>query len=180
MNAMQGSDRMQSKDPKPRGAESSEIPLPMPARDERRTPFMRFWMAMRGLADVVAALFLVIAAAVAFLTLPAGSWLRIALALPAVLIVPGFLLLRSFNLTSQARGGTRWWDVGLALGVSPAMVGLIALSTAVVPGEFRAGPIVVAVLAACALLAVVAGVRSTLLGSRRPVPEPALDNERRR
>ncbi len=110
--------------------------------------------------DLGVAVLASLAAAGAVAVLPDGSLLRIAVAAPAILVVPGYLLLEA---TSSPPGDHRLRNLLGGLGVSPVLVGLLALSTALVRGGFRPLPIVAVTTLACVVLAVIAGAR------RRPV-----------
>lgn len=103
-------------------------------------------------ADLLLAAALALAAGAAALMLPDGSTLRLALVLPILLLAPGYLLLQA--LIVPARSMTdRGRHLLLSLGVSPAVLGLLALSTAIVPGGFTPGAIVLVVTVGCVLLA---------------------------
>ena len=119
-------------------------------------------------ADLGAAAGAAVLAAVAFLALDAGHPLRLVLGLSMLLFVPGFLLLEACLGAGAAAG--RWTRVGAAVGLSPPLVGLLALSTALVPGGFRPLPIVLLVTAACVACAGVAALRR--LRHRDSVLEP--------
>lgn len=108
----------------------------------------------------------VLAAIVAF-TLPAGDPARFALTLPVLLIAPGYLLIQAF--IPDATGRTRLVHGLLSIGVSPAVVGLLALSTALIPGGFGATSIIAAVTLWCLIMASIAMLRRTL----RPVSPAA-------
>lgn len=106
-------------------------------------------------ADVVVAAGLMLVAALAAAVLPDGSMLRLAVALPILGIAPGYLLLQA--LIVPARSWTaRGRHALLALGLSPAVLGLLALSTAIVPGGFRPVPIAATVTVGCLAFAGVA------------------------
>lgn len=94
-------------------------------------------------------------AGLAFLTLPGGSVLRVSLSAAILFFVPGYLLLEAAagpaaNLRSSLLRSA------LAIGISPAIVGLLALATALAPQGFRPAAIVVAVTLGCFALAGVA------------------------
>jgi len=108
--------------------------------------------AWRGGLDLVSCAALVAVGCLAAAALPAGSALRLALALPVLLFAPGYLLVEAAagparQASSRAMRGL------LAIGVSPALVGLVALATAGLPGGFRAGSIVLLLAVVCAALA---------------------------
>jgi uncharacterized membrane protein len=101
--------------------------------------------------DILLACALALAAAFAFAFLPPGSAVRVALVTPGLFLVPGYLLIRLVADPSSS-GRIRGVHALLAVGVSPALVGLLALATAFVPGGFRPVPIVATVTTACLLL----------------------------
>lgn len=90
--------------------------------------------------DLSGATVLVVLGAFAAFSLPAGP-LRMLLTLPVLLFAPGYLLLQAF-VVPPARGAKAGWQCLAAIGVSPAVVGLLALATAIVEGGFRTGAIV--------------------------------------
>lgn len=112
------------------------------------------WRWATGL-DVVAGVLLVGCAVVAFALLPDGSGLRLALALPMLLLVPGYLLIEAVAEPATT-GRARLVRLLLALGVSPALVGLLALATALLPVGFRPLPIVIIIVFASLGLGAVA------------------------
>lgn len=120
-----------------------------------------------------AALALVGGAAATFL--PPKDPARFLLALPTLLLVPGYLLIQVLLPRPASRSG-RLRHALVALGVSPALVALLALSTALVEGGFRANSIMVVVTAACLLLAGGAYVRRA---SPWPSPTRPITDERR-
>lgn len=137
----------------------------------RRSPGKRWW-TQPGRLDLVACAALAVLAGVAFLSLPGGSVLRMALAFSVLFFVPGYLLVEAAAGPAR-RSGSRAVRALLAIGVSPPLVGLLALATAILPGGFRAGPIVALLCVACLSLAAAAAWRR---GAHAPttVPEPAL------
>lgn len=135
------------------------------------TPRTRKQSALRGLLgslDVLAALALVLLAAAAR-NLPEGDVLRLVATLPALLLAPGYLLLQSV-VRASAAGRERFVHIALAAGISPGVFGLLALSTAMMPGGFQAAQIVTVITVACILLATVALLRRWL---QNALPEPA-------
>lgn len=111
-------------------------------------------------------------AAILALTTPAGSGLRAIVALPILLVVPGYLLIEA--TVGSIKPGQRGLHALVALGVSPPLVALLALSTAALPGGFHAGPIVAAVTIACLGLAVLAARRRARLApAAAGTPNPA-------
>ncbi|MEA3204198.1 MAG: hypothetical protein QOI63_1878 [Thermoplasmata archaeon] len=114
--------------------------------------------------DLALAAGLAALAALLAVALPAGDGLRALLTLPVLLVVPGYLLVEAAVISSKP--SQRGLHALVGLGVSPPLVALLALSTAIVPGGFRAPAIVGIVLLACLGLAIVAGLR------RLRAPEP--------
>ncbi len=106
------------------------------------------------------------------LALPEGSVARAAIAMPVLLVVPGYLLLQALFVPA-GRTRTRLVHALIALGVSPALIGLLALSTVMVPGGFTAGAIFTMVTLTSLLLAAIALVRRA-----RVDPEPPYRFER--
>ena len=89
---------------------------------------------------------------------PEGSGVRMALALPMLFFVPGHLLIAAVTRPPTMLG-QRPMRALMALGVSPPLVGLLALSTTLLPGGFRPMTIVTVVTVACLALAAVAAFR---------------------
>jgi hypothetical protein len=117
--------------------------------------------------DVVAASLVAVAAAFTSSAMPA-SGLRMVFGLAMLLFVPGYLLLQAFAVPVPS-GRDRLWQALASLGISPAVVGLLALMTSIVQGGFRLGVIVVLVTLACLGFGVAALVR------RRALAHAALD-----
>jgi uncharacterized membrane protein len=125
-------------------------------------------------ADLVAACTFVSLAGLAFVALPAGSWLRVTLALSGLLFAPGYLLVEAVVGPSTLLTARRSLRACIAIGVSPALVGLLALSTAFGPGGFRPGAIVAAVTFACFAFAAIAYARRRrTAGSLAPIASAA-------
>lgn len=116
--------------------------------------------------DIVAAMVALVAVAAIAFMIPQGSTVRWALALPVLLIAPGYLLLQAIFTPAQP-ASTRLVHALVSLGISPALVGLLALSTALF-GAFREGPIIVVVTGACLVIGVIGLVRR---GFGAPSPE---------
>jgi hypothetical protein len=120
----------------------------------------------RGIVDLVVALAFAVTGAVAAIHLPAGSTPRLLLVLPVLFVVPGYLLLQA---TVERAGDplaiVRQLLVGI--GVSIALVGVVALSTAILPTGFKEGPIIAAVTASCFLFGGLAALRRTREAWRR-------------
>lgn len=157
--------------PRPNGSTSAS-PTPRPAASRARpgprldpqAPLPR----LRDTVDLAVAVALVAVAAFARL-LPEENALRLLLTLPVLLFVPGYLLIQMFaTVPRDARD--RVVQGLVALGASLPVVGLLALSTAMVPGGFKPTPIVVVVTGACVAFAVVAYLRRWLLPDREPAP----------
>lgn len=110
--------------------------------------------------DLIAACVLALLAGLAYLLLPGGSILRVALALSVLFFAPGYLLIEATarQATEKSQRLVRAW---IAVGVSPAIVGLLALATVALPGGFRPASIVGTVTVACFALGGIA------LGRRR-------------
>ncbi len=102
--------------------------------------------------DLIAACIVAALAGLAFMTMPGGSPLRVALALAVLFFVPGYLLIEAVAqpAVSRQRRVVRAW---IAIGVSPAVVGLLALATVALPGGFRPASIVATLTVACVGLA---------------------------
>jgi uncharacterized membrane protein len=127
-------------------------------------------MRWRAQADLLAALALVLVAAVAALALGPGP-LRVLLTLPALAVAPGYLLVQAAVPRQRPSAWLR--HACAALGAGPALLGLCALATALVPGGFRPVPIVLATTAAAALLGAVALLRRRSAGTEvEPAPAP--------
>lgn len=90
--------------------------------------------------DLLVAAGLMVLAAIVALVLPDGSMLRLAIVVPILLLAPGYLLLQALLVPARS-AATRGRHLVLSLGVSPALLGLLALSTALVPGGFKQGAI---------------------------------------
>ncbi len=105
-----------------------------------------------------------IAAAAAF-WMPAESPFRLVLGLPVLVFVPGYLLLQALMVPRKA-SLPRWVEALLAIPVSPAVVGLLALATWIIPGGFTPRMIIGVVTGACFLLGAIA-----LQRRQAPTPE---------
>jgi uncharacterized membrane protein len=123
--------------------------------------------------DILLATAAALLAAAAVLYLPAGGPLRLAIVIPVLLLVPGFLLIEA-AVGRAASPGRRALRLAVALGASPAVVGLLALSTAIVPGGFRSGVIVAVVTVGCLLMGGLAIYRRSV----RPQAAPGTDGPR--
>ncbi len=106
-------------------------------------------------ADLALAAAAALLAGLGSVALPAGSALRLAVAAPALLLVPGYVALEAF----VPRPGGRLRNLVLGVCVGPALIGLLALATAMVPGGFRAGSLVAMLTSGCVALAAVALAR---------------------
>lgn len=116
------------------------------------------WPAMRDVDDLLAAIVLVILAFWATVALPPGSWARVAVVAPLVLALPGYLLIQAVLGPTSLRT-SRLGHTAAALGVTPAVIGLLALSTTVLPGGFRIPSITKALAIGSVVFLVVAWVR---------------------
>src|SRR5688572_29525275 len=105
--------------------------------------------------DLLACCAVLAAACLAAIALPAGAVARLALDAALVLVSAGYRLVEAAAGPARDRRA-RAVRALLAVGFSPALVGLVALATAFLPGGFRAGPIVLLVGLVCAGLAVAA------------------------
>jgi uncharacterized membrane protein len=117
--------------------------------------------------DVAGASVLVLVAAAA-VSMDLTGPLRFLATLPMILFVPGYLLLQAVAVP-PARGKELGWQALASLGLSPALLGLFALATAIVEGGFRLGIIVGLSTVASLGFAAVALVR------RRAVARPQKD-----
>ena len=122
--------------------------------------------------DLLACCILVAAACAAYAWLPGGSPLRMAAAVSILFFVPGYLLGEA--VAGPARtASSRALRALVAVGTSPAIVGLLALGTAVLPGGFRPLPILALLAVACAAMAAAALWRR-IAHRRQAVSRPAL------
>jgi len=124
-----------------------------PTAVTRSTMGMLRWRG--GALDLTLAWLVVVLAGAAYLVLPGGSFLRLLLAVGVLFFAPGYLLIEAATAPAK-RGADRAAKAWLAIGTSPAIVGIIALATAVLPGGFRAGSIVLATTVGCLGLAGIA------------------------
>jgi len=86
--------------------------------------------------------------------------------------VPGYLLVQTLVVPARP-AASRWVHALLGVGISPAVVGLLALSTAMIPGAFRPVVIISIVIGACAALAAAAfGRRSLHSGQKHATDSP--------
>lgn len=105
--------------------------------------------------DLLACCALVAAACAAYAWLPGGSALRMAAAVSVLFFAPGYLLVEAVAGPAGA-ASARLLRALVAVGTSPAIVGLLALGTAVLPGGFRPVPILALLAVACATMAAAA------------------------
>lgn len=126
-----------------------------------------------GSADVIVAVVLAFAAAFGVAFPAASVVVRVLVAAPLVLVVPGYLLLQA-ALVPARPARRRLAHALIALGLSPGILGLAALATALSPGGFRPVPIVLSVTVVCLGLAAVALVRRAHhpVSAREPAPRP--------
>lgn len=118
--------------------------------------------------DLAAAATLATLAALLVSSLPDGSLLRAAVTLPILLLVPGYLLIEA--TVTSVKPGQRAMHALVGLGVSPPLVGLLALATVLLPGGFSGAAIVGTVTFACLGLAALAMWRRL----RTPAAVPAI------
>lgn len=111
-------------------------------------------------SDVLIAMVLVLVGTFAALVLPEGNTPRLLLALPVLFFAPGYLLIQA-ALGRRSTRTARGWHAALAVGVSPGVIGLLALVTAIVPGGFRMTPIILTVTVGSVALALLALYRRT-------------------
>jgi uncharacterized membrane protein len=103
-------------------------------------------------ADILVVVGLALASAAAAAVSPAASTARVVLAGPSVLLAPGYLLLQALLVPTRSRR-VRGRHLLFSLGLSPALVGLLALSTAIVPGGFKRAVIAAVVTVGCVAFA---------------------------
>jgi hypothetical protein len=101
------------------------------------SPSRRF----RDASDLLVGAAFLLGSLLAVYALPAGTPLRLFLVLPILFLVPGYLLMQLL-VVPAAPAPARATHAIMSLGISPALVGLLALSTAFLPGGFRTGSIV--------------------------------------
>lgn len=122
--------------------------------------------------DLLACCALVASACAAYAWLPGGSALRMAAAISVLFFAPGYLLIEAVAGPVKS-SGARVVRAFLAIGVSPAIVGLLALGAGVLPGGFRPVPILILLAVACGALAV-AGFWRRRAPTRQPVSGPVV------
>lgn len=114
----------------------------------------------RGVLDLLAAAVVALVAAVLAAGGPASEGpLRLLLASAVVFFVPGYLLLEAVLPPAGPGGTPAAFRLAAAIGLSPAIVALAALVTALIPGMFTPPMIVASVSAACIGFAALAVVR---------------------
>jgi cation transport ATPase len=126
----------------------------------------------KGTLDLIIVASLAVIAAFAAALLPEGNIARMVLVLPALFFAPGYLLLQALPIPIFSRW-SRAVHGFLAIGISPAIVGLLALSTSLVPGGFRPIPIIAVVTLATLAFAGVALYRRSIAGTPRGTPQVA-------
>jgi uncharacterized membrane protein len=119
---------------------------------------LRSWL---GMADLAVAAAVAALAGVAQMSLPGGSWLRVVPALLLLFFVPGYLLIEAV-VGPAADLRARLVRCAWAVGVSPPVVALLALATALAPHGFKPAAIVLSVTVACLGLAAAALWRRTV------------------
>jgi hypothetical protein len=166
--------------PAPQTFQPPQPPIPQtepPARTiaqrsssaSKRPPRPKRTAASWPVLDIVGASLLAVLAAAASAYLEPGP-LRLALTLPMLLFVPGYLLLQAF-VVPAATGAARGWQALASFGISPALVGTFALLTAVVEGGFRLGAIVALSLFGCLALGAAGLVRRRALANSTNAPK---------
>lgn len=125
-------------------------------------------------ADLVLAGAIALAAAIAAIYHPGNVALRTALGLPALLLVPGYLLLQAI-LPSLPRRPGLGRQGALAVGFSLPVVGLAALSASVTPWGFRPTPVVLSVTGASLVLCAVVGYRRGRATPTSPDPDDPVE-----
>ena len=122
--------------------------------------------------DLLACCFLVAAGCTASVGLADGTALRMAFALPLLFFAPGYLLIEAVAGPAKA-SAHRAVRALLAIGVSPALVGLLALAAAVLPAGFRPAPILILLAVACGIMAI-AGFWRRWTPTRQPISTPVV------
>ena len=116
-------------------------------------------------ADLAACAAAVMLSAWAYLSLPERDPLRLLVSAPMLVFVPGYLLVEAFR-SSRQPFKRRVLSAAVAPGATIALLGLLALSTAVLPGGFRPDSIVTIVTLACiGLVAAASYHRARILSS---------------
>ena len=116
-------------------------------------------VAAGSVADVLVAVGVLLVAAVLATVGDGAGVVRYLFAGLVVFLVPGYLLLEALLPSNQPGAPPRAWRLAAAVGLSPALVGLLALATALVPGAFRPGTIIAVITLACIAFAAVAVLR---------------------
>lgn len=110
---------------------------------------------LRGSADLLVGAALVLVAATLAFLMPLGHPVRFAITLLVLTTVPGYLLIQAVLRPAQLRT-SRAIHVALGVGLSPAVVGLLALLTVLFPGGFLPFTIIATVTVACLVMVAVA------------------------
>jgi uncharacterized membrane protein len=105
--------------------------------------------------DVILAMLFVVTSAFAVAALPDGSTLRLALSVPVLLVAPGYLLLQALLVPARP-AGQRWLHAFVSVGLTPAIVGLLAVSMAWIWDGLTPQGIVTTVTVACMAFAAIA------------------------
>lgn len=113
------------------------------------------WSRLKRSTDVLAGAGLAVLALLAAIALPDGSTLRLAIVLPILLLAPGYLLLQALLVPTRSLAD-RGRHLLVSVGLSPAVLGLLALTTAIVPGGFKPASILAVVTAGSLLFAGIA------------------------
>lgn len=130
------------------------------------------WRSWTRDLDLLACATVVGLACLAAMTLPEGSIVRLAVAIAGLFVAPGYLLVEA--AAGPARSvAARVRRAALSVGVSPAIVGLLALATAGLPGGFRPASIILLLGVTCLALAAAALWRRRAHG-RQSIARPTL------
>lgn len=125
-------------------------------------------------SDLLAGTAIVLAALVSVLTLPAGNLLRVALTLPVLFLVPGYFLMQAIAVPTRD-ATRRLLHAALALALSPAIVALAALLTALFPAGFTRGAILASVTVTTLALGALASWRRVAVPANAAAAPEAAD-----
>lgn len=126
-------------------------------------------------ADLVLAGAIAVAAPIAAIYHPGNVALRTALSIPALLLVPGYLLLQTILPSLSQRPGLGH-QAALSVGFSLPVVGLAALSASVTPWGFRPTPVILSVMVASLALCAVAAYRRSQTTPASEEPDDHVDH----
>ena len=99
--------------------------------------------------------------------------MRLVVTLAILLTVPGYLLLQAIFVPAGPIH-SRAVQALIGVGVSPVVVGLLALSTALMIGGYGATAIIVTVTLTCLALALIAFTRRSLSATPDAMPQPTV------